>query len=155
MKLEKYFKDQKNLNQALTHKSWVNENKGKRSSNERFEFLGDAVLEYVVSDELFQKFPAKDEGYLTAIRANLVNKASLSVIAEKLNLGQAIFLSKGEEATGGRTNRSLLEDTLEAIIGAIYLDSGLPKAREFILEYIFSTLEEKLREPLKDAKSRL
>src|SRR3990167_10567656 len=74
---------------------------------------------------------------------------------KKLNLGQAIFLSKGEEATGGRTNRSLLEDTLEAIIGAIYLDSGLPKAREFILEYIFSTLEEKLREPLKDAKSRL
>ena len=155
MNLEKYFTKKELLDQALTHKSWVNENKGVRKSNERLEFLGDAVLEFVISNELFKKFPNKDEGYLTALRANLVNKASLSEIAHDLNLGTRIFLSKGEEATGGRTNKSLLEDTLEAIIGAIYLDSGLEIAHTFILDTIFSTLADKLREPLKDAKSRL
>jgi ribonuclease III len=141
--------------QALTHKSWVNEHSGVRSSNERLEFLGDAVLEFVVSSHLYEKFPDKEEGFLTALRANLVNTVNLSQVAKSLDLGKKIFLSKGEEEGGGRENSSILADTVEAVIGAVYLDAGLDAAAKFIQENIFNGLEEKLREPLKDPKSML
>src|SRR3989344_7804525 len=97
--LDKYFTNKKLLELSLTHKSWVNEHSGKRGSNERLEFLGDAILEYIVSKELYRRFPDKEEGYLTALRANLVNTINLSEIAQNLNLGQKLFLSKGEEET--------------------------------------------------------
>ncbi len=153
--LEKIFKDKKLYQQALTHKSWVNEHPDDRESNERLEFLGDAVLEFIVSGDLYKKFPDKEEGYLTALRANLVNTTNLSQIALSLDLGNKLYLSKGEEETGGRSNPSILADTVEAIIGATYMDAGLKAAKEFIETYLLSSLEEKLREPLKDSKSLL
>jgi ribonuclease-3 len=155
MNFKPTFTNQKLFDQALTHRSWVNENKGKRPSNERLEYLGDAVLEFIVTSELFKRFPNQPEGYLTALRANLVNTTNLASIASKMNLGELIFLSKGEEEGGGRTNPSLLADTVEAVIGAIYLDQGLEAAQNFIQQNLLADLEEKLKEPLKDAKSRL
>src|SRR5689334_15379041 len=106
--LEILFKDKQLLDLALTHRSWVNEHKGARESNERLEFLGDAVLEFIVSRTLYKTFPEKDEGFLTALRANLVNTISLAQVASNLKLGEIIYLSKGEEETGGRSNSSLL-----------------------------------------------
>ncbi len=153
--LEKRFKDKDLLNHALTHRSWVNEHSRIRTSNERLEFLGDAILEFIVSKELYNRFPDKEEGYLTALRANLVNTVNLSLIAQNLGLGEKLFLSKGEEETGGRTNSSILADTVEALIGALYIDGGVDSAEKFIYEYLLSEIDKKLEEPLKDAKSRL
>lgn len=149
------FKDKKLFDSALTHRSWVNENKGQREHNERLEFLGDAVLEFVVSDELFKKFPDQEEGYLTALRANLVNTRNLSQLGKKLSVGDIIFLSKGEEIGGGRQNLTLLANTIEAIIGAIYQDMGLGAAASFIKDNLLADLSQKINEPLKDPKSRL
>jgi ribonuclease-3 len=153
--LKNLFLDKNLLTLALTHKSWVNENPGKRTSNERLEFLGDAILEFIVSKDLYEKFPLKEEGYLTALRANLVNTQNLAEVAKKLNIGNALFLSKGEEEGGGRENSSLLADTVEAIIGAIFLDQGLEKVTEFVHINLLVEIPEKLKEPLKDPKSRL
>lgn len=153
--LKNEFKNPDLLDHALTHRSWVNEHPGIRTSNERLEFLGDAILEFVVSRELFQGFPDKEEGYLTALRANLVNTVNLSLIAEKLEIGKFLNLSKGEIEGGGRSNKSLLADTVEAIIGALFIDSGLEASEKFILTYVLSDLDQKVQEPLKDAKSRL
>jgi ribonuclease-3 len=153
--LKKQFRDKNLFTQALTHKSWVNEHKGQRGSNERLEFLGDAVLEFVVSDELFRRFPEKEEGYLTALRANLVNTLNLAALARSLRVGEALYLSKGEEDGGGRANSSLLADTIEAIIGALFIDQGLEGADNFIKENIITEIPKKVEKPLKDAKSRL
>ncbi|SRR5258708_4504584 len=149
------FKNKKLFEQSLTHRSWVNENPGIRSSNERLEFLGDAVLELVVTDYLYNKLPEKPEGYLTALRANIVNTTNLAKLARKIELGKNIFLSKGERITKGDGNNSLLADTVEAIIGAIYIDGGIDKARKFIQDNLLTDLHEKIKEPLKDPKSRL
>ncbi|MBI2066028.1 ribonuclease III [Candidatus Woesebacteria bacterium] len=154
-KLKSLFKDKDVLTLALTHKSWVNEHPGERGTNERLEFLGDAVLEFVVSKELYEKFPEKEEGYLTALRANLVNTDNLSEVAQRLGVGESLFLSKGEEEGGGRENPSLLADTVEAIIGALYLDQGLDLVTEFIGQNIIALLPEKVSGHLKDPKSRL
>ena len=140
---------------ALTHRSWVNEHKGVRTSNERLEFLGDAILEFIVSKEIYAKFPDQEEGYLTALRANIVNTVSLAEIAKKLDLGSILFVSKGEEESGGRTNGSLLADTVEAIIGAIFIDRGIADAEEFIKENLLVDVEARASQPLKDFKSRL
>jgi ribonuclease-3 len=126
--LRRNFKNKNLLDLALTHRSWVNEHKGERTSNERLEFLGDAILEFVASKQIFNQFPEKEEGYLTALRANLVNTVALAEVAVKLDLGPELFLSKGEEDGGGRTNTSLLADTVEAIIGAIFIDRGITDA---------------------------
>lgn len=154
-KLKSEFKNKDLFDQALTHRSWVNEHKGVRDSNERMEFLGDAILEFVVSEEIYNLFPNKEEGYLTALRANLVNTIALAEIAEKLGLGQILFLSKGEEDGGGRSNTSLLANTVEAIIGAIFVDRGLTSAEKFIKENVLINAKDKSMEPLKDYKSRL
>lgn len=143
------------LEQALTHRSWINENPGVRHTNERLEFLGDAVLELVVSSFIYHKFPDQEEGYLTNVRANIVNTVNLANVARKLELGSQLFLSRGEEQGGGRENQSLLADTVEAVIGAIYVDQGFEVAQEFIKESILSGIDELLEKPLKDAKSRL
>lgn len=149
------FKDKNLFDHALTHRSWVNEHKGLRGSNERLEFLGDAILEFIASKEIFTKFPDKEEGYLTALRANLVNTVALTEVARKLDLGPVLFLSKGEDDGGGRQNSSLLANTVEAIIGAIFVDRGITSAEEFIKENILPEVEIKAGGPLKDAKSSL
>ena len=153
-KLTKLFKNQELLEQAFTHKSWVNENQNKRESNERLEFLGDAILEFIVSKEIYLTFPDKEEGYLTALRSNLVNTKNLAHIAEKLGIGERIYLSRGEEEGGGRKNPSLLADTLEAVIGALFLDQGMDVVYEFVKKHLLSEVPEKISKPLKDAKSR-
>jgi len=153
--LTKYFTGNNLLEQALTHRSWVNEHPNQRGNNERLEFLGDAVLEFIVSKELYTLLPEKEEGYLTALRANLVNTINLASVAKDLAVGDKIYLSKGEEDTGGRENQSILADTVEALIGAIYLGGGVEKAESFIKEFILSKIDDKLSEPLKDAKSLL
>lgn len=151
----KLFQNQNLYLQALTHRSWVNENDGNRGTNERLEFLGDAILEFVVSKAIYDKFPDEEEGYLTALRANLVNTKNLSQVAEKLDIGAEIFLSKGEEDGGGRTNTSLLADTVEAIIGALFLDQGIEIAQKFIEDNILIDIDKKAAMPLKDPKSLL
>ncbi len=154
-KLIKLFKDKELLKQAFTHKSWVNENQNKRESNERLEFLGDAILEFIVSKEIYLTFPKKEEGYLTTLRANLVNTKNLAHIAEELNIGENIYLSRGEEEGEGRKNSSLLADTLEAVIGALFLDQGMDITYEFVKKHLLSEVPEKISKPLKDSKSRL
>ncbi len=128
------FKDKGLLREALTHSSFVN---GKNHhSNERLEFLGDSVLSVVVSKYLFENLRDFPEGQLTKLRASIVCEHALFPFAQKINLGQEIYLGKGEENTGGRFRRSILADAFEALIAAIYLDGGLEAARDFILPFI-------------------
>ena len=142
------------LETALTHRSCLNENPDLKESNERLEFLGDAILEFIITETLYKSFPDKQEGYLTSLRANLVNTQNLAEVAKKLNIGGLIHLSKGEEDGGGRENPSLLSDTVEAIIGALYLDQGLAKVEEFIKQNLVTEIPDKVTKPLKDPKSR-
>jgi ribonuclease-3 len=153
--IKKVFSDKNLFEQSLTHRSWINENPGVRESNERLEFLGDAILEFVVSTLLYNELPDKEEGFLTALRANIVNTQSLARVARKIDAGESLFMSRGEVQSGGRTNTSLLANTVEAIIGALFIDQGFEKAEEFIKLHLLSDLTEKLNEPLKDPKSRL
>jgi len=152
--LKEHFSNPKLFTLALTHRSYINENKGLKETNERLEFLGDAVLEYVVSDKLYRSFPNEMEGYLTSLRASLVNTKNLSEFAKSINLGSKILLSKGEEEGGGRENNSLLADSVEALIGALFLDKGINTVYDFINDNILSDLEKRAKMPLKDAKSR-
>ncbi|MEY3001980.1 MAG: ribonuclease [Pseudomonadota bacterium] len=123
--LNYHFKDKQLIIEALTHKS----NK-KPYNNERLEFLGDAVLDLIVGEYLFMKFPHSNEGVLSKIRASLVNESGFTLLARKLDLGSFIFLSIAEENNNGRDKPSLLSNAFEAIIGAIYLEAGLDKAKE-------------------------
>lgn len=153
-KIGDIFKDKELLETALTHKSCLNEHPAIKESNERLEFLGDAVLEFVITETLYKSFPDKQEGYLTTLRANLVNTQNLAEVAGKLDIGELIHLSRGEEDGGGRKNPSLLADTVEAIIGALYLDQGLAVVEDFIKENLSIEIPDKLNMPLKDPKSR-
>lgn len=126
------FKNQNLLKQAFAHRSYLNESKDVMISNERLEFLGDAVLSFLTSEYLYTNFPAFPEGTLTNIRSSLVKTRSLSDIATTLHLGELLLLSRGEEESGGRTNPSLLADTFEALLGAIFLDQGINVARSFV-----------------------
>ncbi len=126
------FKDDKLLLQALTHSSYANAMGVK--SNERLEYLGDAVLELIISFYLYTEFPDLNEGELTRRRAMMVNEPSLSSAARNLDLGNYLVLGKGEEMTGGRGKPSILADAFEALIGAIYLDGGMKSARKFIFK---------------------
>ncbi len=138
------FRDKSLLKQALTHSSYVNEQKINRSGDyERLEFLGDAVLEVVSSEFLFHKYPDLPEGKLTKLRASMVCEPSLAICARDLNLGSYILLGKGEESTGGRNRESITSDVMEAIIGAIFLDGGMDKAKAHIERFVLSDLEDK------------
>jgi len=128
--------------QALTHSSFAHERGHRRLHNERLEFLGDAVLELIISDYLYQKYSQLSEGKLTKLRADLVCEASLARIAYGLNLGQYIRLGKGEIVGGGASRPSLLADTIEALIGAHYMDRGFEVSREKVLELFFPILQE-------------
>ena len=139
-----HFEEEGLLTQALTHSSYANEKHMKKGSdNERLEFLGDAVLEIVSSEFLFQKYPDLPEGELTKLRASLVCEPTLAFCTEPLHLGDYLLLGKGEDMTGGRTRKSILSDALEAVIGAIYLDGGFARAKEFISKYILTDTEHK------------
>jgi ribonuclease-3 len=144
------------LRQAFTHTSYVNEQRGVRTSdNERLEFLGDAVLQLTVSEYLYRRFPDRPEGELTRLRASIVCEPSLVRFAEALEFGQVVLLGKGEEQTGGRTRPSLLADAFEAFVGALYLDQGLETVREFLERHMFPHLPGDGMAPLKDYKTEL
>jgi len=149
------FADKDLLDHAFIHKSFMNEYKGKdKTDNERLEFLGDAVLELAVTEHLFKTYPKQPEGVLTNWRSALVKGKNLAKIATELKLGNYLYLSKGEEKSGGRKKSYILANTTEALIGAIYLDKGYKIAHDFISKYILIKLEEILEEGLHiDAKS--
>ena len=137
------FKNRHLLEQALTHSSYANEKHMKKhSDNERLEFLGDAVLEIVSSEFLFINYPQKPEGELTKLRASIVCEPTLALCTKPLDLGKYLRLGKGEDHTGGRKRKSILSDALEAVIGAIYLDGGFTNAKEFVLRFIMTILQE-------------
>lgn len=142
-KIEITFKNKALLKQAFLHRSYLNENRTVAlEHNERLEFLGDAVLELVVTDYLYKKFPKSPEGDLTAYRSALVNSATLSRVANGLDVNDYLLLSKGESKDVGRARQYILANTLEAIIGAIYLDRGYETAEKFIDHFILSLTEE-------------
>ena len=150
------FKDKDLLRQAFTHRSYLNEHKGsKMEHNERLEFLGDAVLELAITDFLYKKFPKKTEGELTAYRSALVNSTTLASVGEKLNINAFLLLSKGESRDTGRARQFILANTIESIIGAIYMDQGYTKADGFISTNLFPLIDEILEKRLFiDAKSQ-
>lgn len=148
------FTDQALLRQAVTHSSFTNEQRMRRTKNyERLEFLGDAVLELVSSEFLYQRNRNMSEGELTKTRASMVCEPSLAFCARDLDLGNFILLGKGEEGTGGRSRDSIISDVMEAVIGAIYLDGGMEPAKAFINRFVLSDLEDK--QLFYDSKSNL
>ena len=141
---------------AMTHTSWVNEaGQPERSDNERLEFLGDAVLDLVVSDLLMRRFPDRREGDLSRARAALVSETGLAQVALALDLGRFILLGKGEERTGGRGRPSILANALEALMGAIYIDAGFDAAAAVASRLFESRIEEVDQHARLDYKSRL
>ena len=137
------FKDKELLLEALTHSSYTNEMRiNKRNHYERLEFLGDAVLELLSSEFLFERFPDIPEGGLSKKRASMVCEQSLAICARSMNLGDYLFFGKGEEAAGGRNKDSILADVTEAILGAIYLDGGLEHARDYVNRHVLFELKE-------------
>ncbi|HUQ30184.1 MAG TPA: ribonuclease III [Candidatus Paceibacterota bacterium] len=155
-KLKIFFADPGLLAEALTHRSYLNENKGAASShNERLEFLGDAVLELAVTRFLYDKYPAKPEGELTAFRAALVNTFSLADAATLLGVNDYLLLSKGEAKDTGRARQIILANAFEAIIGAIYLDQGYAAAEAFIGDSLYKKIDDVIaKRSYQDAKSR-
>ena len=148
------FRNKRLLSHAMTHSSYANEHRWEKTRcNERLEFLGDAVLELVSSDFLFHTYGELPEGDLTKIRASLVCEPTLAFCAEQIELGEYLFLGKGEEATGGRMRHSVVSDGMEALIGAIYLDGGFANAKEFIHRFILNDIENK--ELFYDSKTTL
>ena len=132
------------LEQAMMHSSYTNEHRmEKYRCNERLEFLGDAVLELISSEFLFRQSPKVPEGELTKTRASMVCEQSLAMCARDIDLGSYLLLGKGEEVTGGRFRDSVTSDALEALIGAIYLDGGFTNAKEFVLRFIMTDIENK------------
>jgi len=150
------FKNKELLKQAFTHRSYLNENpRFKLEHNERLEFLGDAVIELIVTEELYKKYPSKSEGDLTNWRAALVNAKMLSKIAERLGFNDFLLLSKGEAKEGGKARAYILANTFEALLGALYLDSGYMSADEFIKKHLLNELSEIIEKgSYKDSKSK-
>jgi ribonuclease-3 len=150
-----HFKNKKLLEQAFTHRSFINEHKRlKIEHNERLEFLGDAVLELITTEYLYEKYPDRTEGDLTSYRSALVNANTLSEISSKLGIEKYLLLSKGESKDTGRARQYILANTFEALVGAIFLDQGYDVARHFISENLFPLTEAIVKEKLwLDAKS--
>ncbi|MBM3824016.1 MAG: ribonuclease III [Verrucomicrobia bacterium] len=140
--LEYRFRNSKLLLEALTHPSLVHEQGGGMQHNQRMEFLGDAVLQLVLTRELYEKFPLLGEGPLTQARAQLVNRRTLAKQAEQLRLGNYLRMSRGEELSGGRQRASAMADAFEALLGAIYLDGGFDVSRTFVLRQFRETFGE-------------
>ena len=156
--LQTAFLNQDLLAQALVHRSFLNEQDGDHlDSYERMEFLGDAVLELVISSEIYRRLPGLAEGELTKLRADLVCGANLSKVARRVALGEHLKLGKGEETTGGRKKDSILAAVFEAVVAAVYLDKGYEVAREFVLRLMAQELDGCCQQgkPLENPKSRL
>jgi ribonuclease-3 len=151
------FSDKALLQRALTHRSYINENPDHPlEDNERLEFLGDAVLDFITAEYLYHHFPEMAEGRLTNLRSALVRTERLAQFASQLELGSCLLLGRGEEESGGRERLAILCDAFEAIVGALYLDQGIESARQFIYQVIEPALQEILDEETdKDFKSRL
>src|SRR3989304_10510096 len=149
------FKDKKLLEQAFIHRSYINENPGTRlSHNERLEFLGDAILELIVTDFLYKKYPSYTEGELTALRSALVNAVIISEIASNIGMNEYLLLSKGEAKDNGKARSYILANTYEAYIGALYLDQGIEVVGKFVHKTILPKTEEIVSKKLwRDAKS--
>jgi len=149
------FKNKSLLKQAFTHRSYINENKNtKLEHNERLEFLGDAVLELVVTDFLYREYPTKSEGELTTYRSALVNSTTLSEVASNLDMNDFLLLSKGESKDTGRARQFILANTFESVVGATYLDQGYDSAKKFIEKHIFIFADKMIaRGNLVDTKS--
>lgn len=151
------FKVKRLLEESLTHRSYLNENQDKKLiSNERLEFLGDAVLSLIVSNFLYQRFAHAPEGDLTNFRASLVRTKTLAKVAQKLELGEYLLLSRGEEEGRGRENPGILADSFEALVGAIFIDRGLTTATSFVSRHLFPVLSEIIEnKAFRDYKSLL
>ncbi len=149
------FKNIEFLREAFTHRSYLNEHRGVQwSHNERIEFLGDAVLELVITEYLFKKFPKENEGRMTAYRSALVNTNSIAEVAAELNMGEYLLLSKGEAKDVGRARLAILANTFESVVGAIFLDQGHEAAKSFILKVLAPKIDKIIEARLwQDAKS--
>jgi ribonuclease III len=149
-------KNKKLLEQAFIHRSYLNEAKKKIDSNERLEFLGDAILSFIVSKHLYDTYPNFNEGKLTNLRSLLVNTKSLATIAEGLKFGEDLVLSRGEEESGGRNNPTILANTFEAFVGALFLDQGAEAVKKFLDTILLPQADEHIKgRSLKDPKSLL
>lgn len=143
------------LEEALTHRSYLNENKSSKAHNERLEFLGDAVLELAVTHFLYFKYPNKPEGELTAFRAALVNTYSLADTAEAIGINDMLLLSKGESKDTGRARQIILANAFEALLGAVYLDQGYETAEAFLAKHLYAKIDAVVQErSWQDAKSK-
>ncbi|MGN1080848.1 MAG: ribonuclease III [Acutalibacteraceae bacterium] len=154
-KIGYHYKDEKLLENALSHSSYANEKHTSRGSNERLEFLGDSVLSLVTADYLYHHYSHIPEGELTKLRASLVCEQALYSFASSLNLGDYLLLGKGERMTGGNKRPSILADAFEAVIASIYLDGGIDEARKFILSFIVPEIEQKRPAKFEDYKTLL
>lgn len=153
--LQYHFKDTNYLINALTHSSYANEHKKSLGSNERLEFLGDSILGIVVADYLFKNYPELPEGDLTRNRAALVCEKACCGFSKQLGVGKYLFLSHGEQNSGGRSRSSILADAFEAIIAAIYLDGGMEEARKFILRFVVPLAKAAKPKAFRDYKTKL
>lgn len=154
--LHKKIEEYPEFKTAFIHRSYLNETKGQKESNERLEFLGDSVLSFIISSYLYDLRPSDAEGDLTNLRSFIVKTQSLARASQKLDLGSSLKMSKGEELSGGRTNSQILANTYEALIGATFLTEGVDTTRELIYETLLPFFEEELVSgPPKDAKSQL
>ncbi len=154
-KLNIHFKDKNLLTQAFVHRSYLNENSNlKHGHNERLEFLGDAVLELIVTTHLYMNFPNSPEGELTAFRSSLVNTQVIGGVAQDLGMNEYLLLSKGESKDIGKARMHILANTFESFIGALYLDQGYEPCKLFIEKYLFPKIEQIIKHKLwRDAKS--
>ncbi|WP_227766710.1 ribonuclease III [Zhaonella formicivorans] len=144
------------LNIALTHPTYVFENKGlNHEHNQRLEFLGDAILGLVVGEYLYLNYPEKPEGELTKMRAAVVCETTLAQVAAQLGIGQNLLLGRGEEITGGRERSSILADAFEAILGAVYLEAGLGQVRDFVIRQLETKIAEVAKGAYRDYKTML
>ncbi|MBY0376808.1 ribonuclease III [Patescibacteria group bacterium] len=149
------FKDKELLKQAFIHRSYINENPGSKiPHNERLEFLGDAVIELIVTDFLYRKYPSFNEGELTAVRSALVNAVIISAVAQDIGMNDFLLLSKGESKDMGKARQYILANTYEAYVGAVFLDQGYEKAEKFITKNLLTKTEEIVKKKLwRDSKS--
>jgi ribonuclease III len=148
-------KDERQVSKAFIHRSFLNESPVRTESNERLEFLGDCIISFIVSEYLFTTYPTIHEGELTNLRSSIVRTGTLASAARTLTLGEYLSLSRGEEEGGGRNNASLLADTFEAFMGALYLDRGLSVVKDLLSEHLLPVLAEVIAsKSYRDAKSQ-
>lgn len=150
------FEDVSLINRAMTHRSYLNENRETLEDNERLEFLGDSILGFIVAEWLYNNYPEKDEGFLTKVRAALVHTQQFAMFARRLEIGSALLLGKGEENAGGRDRDAILCDAFEALIAAMYLDCGIETVKKFIVPMLEGESEHiLLNHSEEDVKSKL